>query len=64
MLCDGHGYTPVPACNASETECTVVFSTMGKPSPNAPPLTADTLKSMSVVARANGKQVQKEANFP
>ena len=63
MLCNGHGYSPVPACNASQTECKVVFSTMGKPSPNAPPLTADTLKSMSVTARANGIQVGKEANF-
>src|SRR5262245_12244177 len=62
--CNFHDYTPVPACNASETECTVTFSTMGRPKPDAPPLTADTLKSMLVVARANGKQVEKKANFP
>ena len=61
--CNGHAYIPVPACNVSKTECTVIFSTMGRPTPDAPPLTAATLKSMSVTARANGIQVGKEANF-
>jgi hypothetical protein len=63
--CDGHAYIPVPACNVSKTECTVTFSTMGRPKPNAPPLTAATLKSMSVVAKdPDGNTAQKEANFP
>ena len=62
--CNGHAYIPVPACGSSKTECTVVFSTMGRPSPNAPPLTADTLKSMSVVAKdPDGHTATKEANF-
>jgi hypothetical protein len=38
---------------------------MGRPSPDAPPLTANTLKSMSVVAKdPDGNTAQKEANFP
>ncbi len=62
--CNGHAYIPVPACDGSKTECAVVFSTTGRPSPNAPPLTADTLKSMSVVAKdPDGHIAHKEANF-
>lgn len=63
--CNGHAYIPVSGtCGSSKTECTVVFSTMGRPSPNAPPLTADTLKSMSVVAEDPDHNVAlKEANF-
>jgi hypothetical protein len=38
---------------------------MGRPKPNAPPLTANTLKSMSVIAKdPDGRTAQKEANFP
>ena len=62
--CNGHAYIPVlGTCDSSKTECTVVFSTMGRPS-NAPPLTADTLKSMSVIAKdPDGHIALKEANF-
>ena len=64
MLCNGHGYNPdAGTCDSSKTECTVAFSKMRGVS-GAPPLTADTLKSMSVTAIAVGTQVTKEANFP
>jgi hypothetical protein len=57
--CNGHAHIPVPACNVSQTACTVLFSTM------VPPLTAATLKSMSVIAKdPDGRTAQKEANFP
>jgi hypothetical protein len=64
--CNGKAYIPVPACDSSKTECAVVFSTLGRPSPNAPELTAHNLKSISVVAIYKGKGVEarKQANFP
>jgi hypothetical protein len=65
--CKGHAYNPGSGtCDSSKTECTVVFSkTVGVS--GAPPLTANTLKSMSVVARDPNNppkySAQKEANF-
>ena len=57
--CNNHASIPVPGtCNSLETQCTVKLST------TVPPLSADTLKSMSVVAKdPDGHIAQKEGNF-
>jgi hypothetical protein len=58
-VCNGHAAIPVPGtCDSTKTECTVLLSS------TVAPLTADTLKSMSVVAKDPDNNVaQKEANF-
>jgi hypothetical protein len=63
--CNGHSYNPgLGTCDSSKTQCTVVFSkTVGIL--GAPPLTANTLKGMSVVAKdPDGNTADKKANFP
>jgi hypothetical protein len=60
--CNGHAYIPASGtCDSSKTECTVVFS---RTSPPSPPLTAGTLKSISLVAKdPAGNIATKQANF-
>lgn len=61
-LCDGHSHNPNRACNQSQTQCEVTLSRC------VPPLTAETLKSISVVAKdlkapPGTPNAQKEVNF-
>jgi len=57
--CDGHAAIPLQGtCDQTDTNCVVPLAN------TVPPLTAETLKSLSVVAKdSQGHQAQIEANF-